>query len=160
MIINLNVELTDEQVDQLMNQSYDRIFESDEFKDAMRESVIDNISDWLKRHPELIKQAMWGSQNSNFWHSGSSYDGLLASKIIRDTLDCSDYHTEVTQIIKDSITNILEKSPLDTIIMQIIKDSVMRGLTGGLKEHVDYTMDWTKTIQDEIAVMRSKLNKI
>ena len=154
MDISLNVQLTDEQFNQLMEKSYEKIFETDEFTVALRESIVKQVSDHLTKNPKYIERAL-GVTNDWSYDKYKEHSTVISGIVKTASVEyCKEISDGVTDVLKD----VVKKAPIDEIIMDIIKDAVLKGLVSGMSRHIESDTVWKSVMYSEVNRMKEVLN--
>lgn len=131
MQIQLNLDLTDEQYKELMDKSFQTVFNEAETTDALRKTIVNSMAKWISDHPEILDDYFKPMKGSGYWSTRELNPaiGLLIEEAAK----------EAEGAIRDSVYNMLIKTVQDprtnlpAIMLNIITRGIMEGMMNGTK---------------------------
>lgn len=132
MELQLKVELTDEQYQTLMTKSIDAIVDSPEAVAAMQQTISDNLGQYLKAHPDIIKE-QFKDHNAYGWDMGTNE---MTKKII------SDAAAKAAETVRTAVTEymleVAKTEDLEAIVQNILIRAILQGAVTGLDQWKDF----------------------
>ena len=153
MEISLKIDLTDEQYQNLMKKSYDRIFEDEDFAEELKKSVANGIEEFMKSPDgkQMVRITLTGDDYYNI----SARKTALGERLFNEAI--KEYVSEISIPIKEFMKECLLKVDIERIVTNIIIDIIRQSIIGT-------TVNELKTeslIQrGQINELREKLNMI
>ena len=153
MEIFLKIDLTDEQYQDLMKKSYDRIFEDEDFTEGLKKSVANGIEEFMKSPDgkQMIRMTLTGDE----YYNTSARKTALGKQLFDDAT--KEYVSEISIPIKEFLKECLLKINIEEIatdiIIEIFRQSIIETAVNELK---------TESLiqRDQINELRKKLNMI
>lgn len=152
MELMLKIDLTEEQYNDLMQKSYDKIFDDKEFADVLKKVIADNMGEYLKTHPEIIKKILVGDEDYYYRNKKSTEIGKM---IVEGAV--KDYSSDISEETKCAIKQILKTVNLSNLLWSIITEAVRKGMADGL--YTDFQMEHYRgdQLQSIVDEMKDKL---
>jgi len=161
--LSLNIELTDEQYQDLMKQSYDEIFQNPDMINALREVILDNFREFFsKDSSNFVEKALLNSESSRYY---SSYPNYTPSALMKQIVE--DATKEQKEIYTKEIQQVLEKIFNDTgLISSLLHDTIIECIRAGMslgtsnmmldaknqRDHLEMLTNYVHELQDKIKV--------
>lgn len=131
MQIQLNLDLTDEQYKELMDKSFQTIFNEEETTAALRKTIVDAMAKYISDNPAIITDYFKPMTGTGYWSHRELNPtiGILISEAAK----------EAEEAIKDSVYNMLiktvqdPKTNLPSIMLNLLTRGIMEGMMNGTK---------------------------
>ena len=156
MELMLKIDLTEEQYNDLMTKSYHEIFESDAFKDALKDSILLGMEDWLNS-PEgkgVIKTSLVGD---------GFYDrNLRKTELGKSLLETasSEFTDRMKDPIEDFFRETLRSIRIEDVLRLILIDSFRQGLISSSREMMQILEERQMFTENEVNDIKNKLTSI
>lgn len=155
MNLALNISLTDEQYNELMSKTHDKLFESEEFINELTHVILSQIGQYLHDHPDEIRQALGITVSYYNRNATQVANNALMTKIIQKASD--EYSGEISDNVKLTIKEIMKSTNLSDIIEAVLSKAILAGMSSGLTEHLNTVNTGLGTITYEVEQLKSRL---
>lgn len=135
MELQLKVELTDEQYRTLMTKSIDAILDSPEAVAAMQRTISDNLGEYLKLNPDIIKGQFYEHNPYYGWEQG--VNGMTRTIVKEAASKAAD---SVREAVTAYMLDVAKTQDMESIVHQILIQAILTGAVSGLdswKDRVD-----------------------
>ena len=156
MNLALNISLTDEQYNDLMLKTHDKLFESEEFVQELSKVILAGMGEYLKNNPSELRKALGFSENYYSMNSEQQNNRKLMTRVIHQAAD--GYCTEISDNVKIALQDILKKTDLATIMETVLAKAILKGMSSGLTEHLEAVDNIIGINSHEIEQLKSILN--
>ena len=160
MELMLKIDLSDEQYDELMKTSYNKLFESDDFQKTLGNVIVENMGEWLKKNPDLIRQCLAKKANSRYCndYSNSYYDFTETAKVLIDKAS-EETADKLTNIVSDVLMSCLKKDNFfENAIHTCLMEAILNGMNRGMDSYKQTYEDSLISIKNAIIQTRAQLN--
>lgn len=137
MEIQLKIDLTDEQYNELMTTSYEKLFESDDFTKALGDVIVNGMADFIAKDPDIIRACLCKkNENSYYGTRGRYYDTTETAKVAIGKASES-----AVKRLEDVCSHIIDKvvSDDDTfskIFSEVLQKAMVNGMIEGMRERI------------------------
>lgn len=161
MELMLKIDLSDEQYDELMKTSYNKLFESDDFQKTLGNVVVENIGEWLQKNPDLIRQCLAKKGSNGYYNSygnNNYYDFTETAKVLIDKAS-----EETADKLKDIVSNVLmsclkKDNYFENAIHTCLMEAILNGMNRGMDSYRHTYDESLMVIKNAISQTRAQLN--
>ena len=156
MELMLKIDLTEEQYNDLMTKSYHEIFESDGFKDALKDSILLGIENWLNstEGKDVIRSTLCGD---------NYYDrNLRKTELGKSLLEVarSDFTDRMKEPVENFFREALRTVRIEDMLKYILVEAFKNGLISGSREVMEILESKQVFMQDQLSDIKNKLQSI
>lgn len=152
MELMLKIDLTEEQYNDLMQKSYDKIFDDEEFADVLKKIIADNMGEYLKTHPEIVKKILVGEDD---YYTRNQKSTKLGKMIVEEAV--KEYSSDISEETKCAIKQILKTVNLSDLLWSVITQAVQKGMVEGMRYDFDMEHYRNDQLQGIVYNMKEKL---
>lgn len=154
MELMLKIDLSDEQYDELMKTSYNKLFESDDFQKTLGNVIVENIGEWLRKNPDLIRQCLAKKGNGGYYNNygNNYYDFTETAKVLIDKAS-EETTDKLTDIVSDVLMSCLKK---DNFFESAIHTCLMEAILNGMNRGMD---SYKQTHEESLEIIRNAINQ-
>ena len=156
MNLALNISLTDEQYEELMSKTHDKIFESEEFVQELSKVILTSIGKYLSDRPGEIKDALGISIPHYSANRQQKENKALMQKVISQA--ASEYSSEISEAVKITLKNVLKETNIGDIIENVISKAILNAMTSGLTEYLHGIDNSIMVSSQEISELKNRLS--
>ena len=156
MELMLKVDLTEEQYNDLMTKSYHEIFESVAFKDALKDSILLGMENWLNstEGKDVIRTSLCGD---------NYYDrNLRKTELGKSLLEVasSDFTDRMKEPVENFFREALRTVRIEDMLKYILVEAFKNGLISGSREVMEILESKQVFMQDQLDDIKNKLQSI
>lgn len=156
MELMLKIDLTEEQYNDLMTKSYHEIFESDAFKDALKDSILLGMENWLNstEGKDVIKTSLIGD---------GYYDRNLRKTELGKSLlkvASNDFTDRMKEPVENFFREALRTVRIEDMLKYILVEAFKNGLIAGSREMMEILESKQVFMQDQLSDIKNKLQSI
>ena len=156
MELMLKIDLTEEQYNDLMTKSYHEIFESDAFKDALKDSILLGMENWLNstEGKDVIRTSLVGD---------NYYDrNLRKTELGKSLLEVAsnDFTDRMKEPVENFFREALRTVRIEDMLKYILVEAFKNGLIAGSREMMEILESKQVVMQDQISDIKNKLQSI
>ena len=156
MELMLKIDLTEEQYNDLMTKSYHEIFESGAFKDALKDSILLGMKNWLNstEGKDVIRSALCGD---------NYYDrNLRKTELGKSLLEIasSDFTYRMKEPVENFFREALRTVRIEDMLKYILVEAFKNGLISGSREVMEILESKQVFMQDQLDDIKNKLQSI
>lgn len=156
MELMLKIDLTEEQYNDLMTKSYHEIFESDAFKDALKDSILLGMENWLNstEGKDVIRSTLCGD---------NYYDrNLRKTELGKSLLEVasSDFTDRMKEPVENFFREALRTVRIEDMLKYILVEAFKNGLISGSREVMEILESKQVFMQDQLDDIKNKLQSI
>lgn len=146
MEIQLKIDLTDEQYNELMTTSYEKLFESDDFTKALGDIIVNAMADFVAKNPDIIRACLYKEKESGYYGSrGRYYDATETAKVAISKAS-EDSIKRLEGVCSDIINRIVaDDDTFSKIFGEILKKAMLDGMTDGIRDYIQAN-EMSKTV--------------
>lgn len=145
--IQLNLELSDEQYQQLMEKSFDTVINQDETVKALRGTITDTMSKYLTEHQDLIKDQFY---DKNYWGQYTTANSMTKNIVAAAAEETS---KKIQDAVEGYMLDVMKTQNIDDIVLKILAAGIMSGVVSGLDS-------WRNAAECEIHMNTSGITNI
>lgn len=137
MEIQLKIDLTDEQYNELMTTSYEKLFVTEDFTKALGDVIVNGMADFISKNPDIIRACLCKEKENSYYGSrGRYYDATETAKVAIGKASES-----AVKRLEDVCSHIIDKvvSDDDTfskIFSEVLQKAMINGMVEGMREYV------------------------
>ena len=158
MNLALNISLTDEQYNDLMTKTHEKLYLSHEFVNELSKVILTQTGDYLKNHPDEIKKALGISVPHWERNAVQNENKRLMTDVIKKAAE--DYSTEISDNVEIALKNVLQQTDLTSIIQTVLSNAILKGMSSGLNDYLMHQSDAFSGLANEVETLKSRLNNI
>ena len=156
MELMLKIDLTEEQYNDLMTKSYHEIFESDAFKDALKDNILLGIENWLNstEGKDVIRTSLVGD---------NYYDRNLRNTELGKSLlevASSDFTNRMKEPVENFFREALRTVRIEDMLKYILVEAFKNGLISGSREVMEILESKQVFMQNQLDDIKNKLQSI
>lgn len=156
MELMLKIDLTEEQYNDLMTKSYHEIFESDAFKDALKDIILLGMENWLNstEGKDVIRTSLVGD---------NYYDrNLRKTELGKSLLEVAsnDFTDRMKEPVENFFREALRTVRIEDMLKYILVEAFKNGLIAGSREMMEILEDKQIFVQDQLSDIKNKLQSI
>lgn len=156
MELILKIDLTEEQYNDLMTKSYHEIFESDGFNDAIKDSILLGMENWLNstEGKDVIRTSLVGD---------NYYDrNLRKTELGKSLLEVasSDFTDRMKEPVENFFREALKTVRIEDMLKYILVDAFRNGLIASSREMMEILESKQVFMQDQLDDIKNKLQSI
>ena len=159
MELTLKVTLSDEQYNALMEKASDTVLTDEQFIDALKQKMQENVSDWVIEHfkdnarefiSRIYRLSYWGDSDNN-------YEKLIKD-LVRESMEKE--REKITAGIAEGMKKMVSDKNVDIskIVTAYIMDAIMHGTTKGLDNWMMAVHEQANIISRNFSNLRGYLN--
>lgn len=137
MEIQLKIDLTDEQYNELMTTSYEKLFESDDFTKALGDVIVNGMADFIAKNPDIIRACLCKENENTYYGSrGRYYDTTEIARVAIGKASEGSVKRleEVCSHIIDKV--VADDDTFSRIFSEVLKQAMIDGMVEGMREHL------------------------
>ena len=156
MELTLKIDLTEEQYNDLMTKSYKEIFETDSFKEALKETICTGMVNWFDtpNGKDIIKKTLTGDD----YYSRNMRQTETGRNILNEAT--KEYASKISEPIQDFYRDLLTKVNLGNLLKEILYSQIIRSMGIGMKDSMEMIEAVFNTQSQELQSLREKLSNI
>ena len=156
MELTLKIDLTEEQYNDLMAKSYKEIFETDSFKEALKETICTGMVNWFDtpNGKDVIRETLVGDN----YYSSNMRQTETGRSILNEAT--KEYASKIGEPIQDFYRDLLTKVNLGNLLKEILYSQIIRSMGIGMKDSMEMIEAAFNTQSRELQDLREKLSHI
>lgn len=159
MELTLKVTLSDEQYNALMEKASDTVLTDEQFIDALKEKMQENVSDWvIERFKNNVKDFISKTYHLSYWgDSDNNYEKLIRN-LVKESMEKE--REKITAGIAEGMKKMVSDKNVDIskIVTAYIMDAIMHGTTKGLDSWMMDVHEQANIISRNFSNLRGYLN--
>lgn len=158
MELTLKVTLSDEQYNALMEKASDTVLIDEQFIDALKEKMQENISDWVIEHfKNNVKDFISKTYNLSYWGPDNNYEKFIKG-LVKESMEKE--REKISAGIVEGMKKMVNDKDVDIskIVTAYIMDAIMHGVTKGLDSWMAAVHEQTNIISRNFFSLRGYLN--
>lgn len=151
--VQLNLELTDKQYNDLMTKGYEKIIGSDETTAAIRDALVTGIEDFLKANQDVIRNAICTS--SGYWR-GPDEPIPVVQEIVRSA--AADSSDKLKDAVSDYLSDLVKTSGgVEKFLIEVLSSAILEGILGNVNNWNEHVASELNRLRDNVQSIASRL---
>ena len=156
MELTLKIDLTEEQYNDLMTKSYKEIFETDSFKEALKETICTGMVSWFDtpNGKDVIRKTLVGDN----YYSCNMNQTEVGRSILKEAT--KDYASKIGEPIQEFYKDLLTKINIGNLLKEILYAQIVRSMGIGMNESIETMQSAFNMQSQELQDLKEKLSSI